>query len=245
MTTVDYYTLNNVVAQTKMHRGFEEHNLQPLSANTKLSFRMFLNEYLRARGYVPDNGYSFTKNTSPAGSPRKLIQRDRVFLYQEITYGFANDYVDGYGAGAFGTMNSHAVHNISNREQYAARLLSSTPQPWFEAHRGLNAANKGVVYFPYRGFLDKSRVDWANLAPDTKETLDHAVQDGLAADCGDHYELTDAGWLFSVNLMYQLMPYRDRVVLSDLVRRSEKRADRRPDNLVLLTPTAPKKVTPA
>ncbi len=243
MTTVDYYTLNNIVAQTQMHRAFTTQGLKPLSANTKLSYRMFLNEYLRAQGYVPNNGYSFTKNRAPAGSPRTVIQRDPVLLYQDATYGFTDDYVDCYGPGAVGTMGSHIIYNIENRNQYAARLLDDKRQAWFTAHADIDATNKGIIYFPYRGFLDKSRVEWDNVHPETRATLDKAVAHGLAIDQGDSYVLTDAGWLFAVNLMYLLMPTADQVVLSKLIKRSEARTDRTPDDVILVSPR--RTITPA
>lgn len=243
MTTIDYYTLNNIVAQTQMHRAFTKQGLRPLSANTKLSYRMFLNEYLRAQGYVPNNGYSFTKNKAPAGSPRAVIQRDPVLLYQDATYGFTDDYVDCYGAGAVGTMGSHIIYNIGNREQYASRLLGNKPQAWFAAHSDLDVANKGIIYFPYRGFLDKSRVEWDKVHPETRTTLDKAVSCGLAVEHDDSYTLTDAGWLFAVNLMYSLMPLADQVVLSNLIAHSESSADRTPDDVILISPR--RTITPA
>ena len=243
MTTIDCYTLNNIVAQTKMHRAFAQQGLKPLSANTKLSYRMFLNEYLRAQGYVPNNAYSFAKNNAPAGSPRKVVQRDPVLLYQDATYGYTNDYVDCYGAGAFGTMGSHIVYNIGNREQYAARLLSDKPQAWFTAYSDLDAANRGIVYFPYRGLLDKSLVAWDKVDPETRAALDQAVACELVIDHGDSYTLTDAGWLFAVNLMYLLLPTADQQVISTLIKRSAASADRTPDDVILISPR--RRVTPA
>jgi coproporphyrinogen III oxidase-like Fe-S oxidoreductase len=236
MTTVDYYTLNNVASQLRLHRAFAQRGMKPLSANTKVSYRMFLNEYLRAQGYVPHNSYSFTRNRTPAGTPRMVVQRDPIFLYQEIAYGFADDYVDGYGAGALSQFGSYLVYNIGNREQYAARLLGDQQQPWFSAYSDCNVAAKGIIYFPYRGVLEKSRIAWEQVHPQTRATLEESVACGMAIDRGDVYELTEAGWLFAVNYMYALLPPSDQALLSNAIARASSQQDRQPDDLMFFPP---------
>jgi coproporphyrinogen III oxidase-like Fe-S oxidoreductase len=233
-TTVDYYTLNNSVAQLRMHRAFAEHNLPSLSAHTRLSYRMYLNEYLRSLGYVPNNSYSFTRSTAQPGSPRVVIQRDPIFSYQDITYGYDDDYIDGYGAGARGYFGQFTASNINNREQYMARLLSDKPQDWFFAYRCREGSNKGVVYFSYRGVLEKQRVDWATVEPEVRATLDEVVKNGLAVEKDDCYELTDTGWLYAVNIMYLLMPAYHQNILSESINRREAVRDRQPDDVVFL-----------
>ncbi len=238
MSTVDFYLLNNVVSQLRLHRGFETHGLQPLSANTKLSYRMFLNEYMRAQGYIPNSSYSFTKNTSaPAsGAERVIVQREPSFLYHKLAYGFANDFVDGYGAGSHSQMGEHLIMNIGNREQYMARLLNQSQQAWFTAFEGLDVGSKGVIHFPYVGTLEKARIKWEDVHPQTREAFEESLKQGMATDRGDYYELTDTGWLFAVNYMYYLMPPEDQDILSDFIHRQGTPKDRKPDDLVFLPP---------
>lgn len=236
MTTVDYYPLNNAVTQMRLHRAFAERDLKPLSANTKASYRMFLNEYLRAQGYVPHNGYSFTRSTASAGTPRVVVQRNGpIFLYHDMFYGYADDYIDAYGSGALSAFGSHLVHNIENREQYAARLLGDGLRPWFTAYSDVNVASKGVIYFPYRGVLEKSRIDWDKVYPETRSMLEESVASGLAVDRGDIYELTEAGWLFYVNYIYALMSHEEQRVLSKIITYQYSQG-RKPDNRVLISP---------
>jgi oxygen-independent coproporphyrinogen-3 oxidase len=109
------------------------------------------------------------------------------------------------------------VYNIANREQYARRLLSDRRQPWFKAYGGLQAAEKGIVYFPYRGVLEKSRIAWEQVHGETRAALDLSVASGLAIDRGDRYELTEAGWLSAVNYMYALMPFAAQDQLSRVI----------------------------
>jgi coproporphyrinogen III oxidase-like Fe-S oxidoreductase len=219
-TTVDYYPLNNPAAQVRMHRGFAERGMRPLSANARLSYRMFLNEYLRAQGYMPINGYSFTRYTPPAGEPRRVMYRDRVYcLYLDIAYGYADEHVDNYGAGAVGHYGPFNLTNLENRERYVARLLDKDAEqkPWFRAYAGLDAAEKGLVYFPHRGTLDKARIAWEQINPGTRAMFDESVTHGLAVDCGDHYELTETGFLFYVNYMYALMPPQCQQEVSEFI----------------------------
>lgn len=233
-TTVDYYTLNIGVASPRLHRDFAARGLQTLSAHTRLSYRMFLNEYLRSQGYVPDNSYSYTRSTAESGSPRVVIQRDPIFLYQDIAYGYNEDYVDHYGPGALGYFGQFVISNIENREQYAARLLSDKQQAWFTAYHAPATTNKGIVYFPYRGLLEKKRIDWTAVDPGVRAALDKAVTHGLAVEQSDRYELTELGWLYSVNLMYMLMPWESQEVLSRNIARRNAVPGRQADNVMFL-----------
>lgn len=236
MTTVDYYPLNNAVSQLRLHRAFAERGMKPLSANTKLSYRMFLNEYLRAQGYVPTNGYSFTRSKSSVGAPRVIVERSGpLFLYHDIFYGYADDYIDGYGSNALSTLGSHLVHNIENREQYAVRLLGNKHQPWLRAYSNFNVASKGVIYFPYRGVLEKSRIAWDKVYPESRAMLEESVKAGLAVDHDDVYEITEAGWLFYVNYIYSLMSHDEQSMLSSMIEHLYTQG-RKPDNLVFFPP---------
>jgi oxygen-independent coproporphyrinogen-3 oxidase len=232
VATVDYYPLSNVAAQVRLHRAFASQGLRALSATTRLSYRMFLNEYLRAQGYVPNSSYSFTRSTAATGMPRVVIQREPIFRYMDVAYGYADEHVDAYGAGALGMYGPDCVYNIANREQYARRLLSDRRQPWFKAYGGLQAAEKGIVYFPYRGVLEKSRIAWEQVHGETRAALDLSVASGLAIDRGDRYELTEAGWLSAVNYMYALMPSVAQDQLSSVIAHAYTQG-RQPDDLRL------------
>ncbi len=232
-TTVDYYPLNNVSAQLRLHQSFAERNLRPLSANTKLSYRMFLNEYLRAQGYVPINGYSFMRAPASAKAQRVVLCQDRIFRYHDIVHGYDDEHVDGYGAGAMGRYGPCSTSNIANREQYMQRLLDGERRPWFQGYTGLPAAEKGIVYFPYRGTLDKSRIAWDQIHPETRTALEESVAHGLAVDRGESYEITEAGWLFYVNYIYALMPRKAQERISHFIAHASVRDGRKPDDQLL------------
>jgi hypothetical protein len=80
--------------------------------------------------------------------------------------------------------------------------------------------------------LDKSRVAWEEVHPETRAVLDLSVSRGLAIDRGDHYELTEAGWLCAVDYMYALMPTAAQNKLSGAIAQAYKQG-RQPDDLLL------------
>ncbi|HLG60795.1 MAG TPA: radical SAM protein [Ktedonosporobacter sp.] len=231
-TSIDCYPLNNASTQRKLHQAFREAGLNPLSANTKLSYRIFLNEYLRAQGYVPINGYSYTKQTPETRDQRVVVQHTPTFRYHDIVYGYGDECWDGYGSGAVSMFGSRITENIANRAEYMDRLLGKSDKPWFNAWHGLDDAEKGIVYFPYRGTLDKRRIEWERVNAETRETLDLAVKQGLAVDKGEWYEVTEAGWFNYVDLEYMLMPRWHRQQLANIIDRAFAQGRERDDEQV-------------
>jgi oxygen-independent coproporphyrinogen-3 oxidase len=231
-TSIDCYPLNNASTQRKLHQAFREAGLEPLSANTKLSYRLFLNEYLRAHGYVPINGYSYAKQMPETWGQRVVVQHTPTFRYHDLVYGYGDECLDGYGVGAVSMFGSRVTSGIANRTEYIARLLGKSDKPWFNAWHALNDAEKGIVYFPYRGTLDKKRIDWERVDVDTRETLDLAVKQGLAVDKGEWYEITETGWFNYVDLEYMLMPRWHRQHLANIVDRAFMQGRRRDDEQV-------------
>ena len=116
-TTIDFYPLNYMSASLKMHRLFKENRLQPLSPTTKISHRMFLDEYMRAKGYVPINGYSYTLDRK-LRSERVLIDRDPIFRYHDLLYGYETDEVIGFGASAVTQTLNFSSYNSNTLKTY-------------------------------------------------------------------------------------------------------------------------------
>ena len=232
-TTIDLYPLNNIASQTRLHRAFAEHGFKPLSANTKLSYRLYGYEYLRAKGLLPINGYSFTNKLSVPSNENKVVSRHLQFLYHDILLGYGDDQVDAYGAGAFGQSGPYRIGNYQDRQTYCESLEAKSPQPWFEVYRCGGDVERGIIYCPYRGHVEKARVRWDQLHLDTATALETAIADGLIKDNVNDMEVTEAGWLFYVNLMYLLMPVPARQKLDQRVTKSYSNSSRQEDDLVL------------
>jgi anaerobilin synthase len=211
-TTIDFYPLNNIAAQIRMHKLVHEAGLEHLPATRRLEYRRHIDQELRARGYCAINGYSYTRSDGLNQGP---VQHNRTFQYHDIIYGYHDDALLGYGASALTQLPGYNVYNHADRAEYIS-LVEAGTLPW-EASGVGECPEKGVVTFPYRGALDKSRIPWDRLPLETLGAFDEAVSAGLAVDAGESYELTERGWLFYVNLMYYLMPTNGKQWISDRI----------------------------
>jgi len=210
-TTIDFYPLNNLAAQVRMHKRAQS-GLQHLSASERIRYRRIIDQELRAQGYCAISGYSYAQT---AGPKRALIQHHRKFQYHDVIYGYHDDAMLGYGSSALTQLPGYNVYNHPDRAEYISRVEAGT-LPWKAAGAG-DCPEKGVVTFPYRGVLDKSRIPWARVPSETLNALAEAVHAGLIVDADKNYEITDRGWLFYVNLMYYLMPTSGKRWISDRI----------------------------
>jgi oxygen-independent coproporphyrinogen-3 oxidase len=215
-TTIDVYPLNNLAASGVMHRAMKAEHLDFLPASSRLRFRMRLDELFRERGYVPINGYSYALADTAGQRYAGPVQHRPQFLYHDILYGYEDDEIVGYGSAALSRLPGFNLHNTANRQAYVTELERGRSLP-HQAFGPISAPERGIVYFPYRGTLDKSRIAWNEVPTDTVAALREISQAGLAAETDQSYELTPLGWLFYVNLMYYLMPLTAKAWLSDLI----------------------------
>jgi anaerobilin synthase len=203
-TSIDVYPINNLAASRSMHRALAGAALEFLPATIRVAFRMHIEEFFRDHGYAPINGYSFA---AAEGAHRSgFMVRDRPrFLYHDVLYGHADDEVVGYGSSALSRIAGFNLINVGNTRAYAHEILNRKGLA-HQTFGPISAPERGIVLFPYRGNLEKSRVAWPEVPSETLAALRSAVAADLVIDRGDRYELTHSGWLFYVNLMYFLMP---------------------------------------
>lgn len=214
-TTIDFYPLNNMSASLKMHRSIKEEGLSPLSPATKISYRIFLDEYMRAKGYHPINGYSYTLLKSKPVE-RQVIIREPVFLYHDLLYGYEEDEVIGFGSSAISQLKGFTMYNLNSLNRYI-KTITEEGIPPITIMENKECPEKGIVYFPYRGVLDKKRIAWDQIPRESLHSFNNALNNGLILDLGDQYTLTAAGWLSYVNLVYYLMPKQGQKWLSDRI----------------------------
>lgn len=227
-TTIDFYPLNYMSASVKMHRSFKEKELQHLSPSTRTSYRIFLDEYMQAQGYHAISGYSYSRLHQPE-QKREVIVRDPVFQYHDLLYGYQEDEVISFGSSAISQVHAFTIINPSSLRGYIKEMKepSHIPGTTFE---NLDCPEKGIVYFPYRGVLEKKRIDWSRIPQETMQALQTAIDHNLVIDAGEQFTLSYAGWLFYVNLTYFLTPQKGQQWLSDRIQtRIEQGRD--PDQL--------------
>lgn len=204
-TTIDIYPINNLSASNRMHRNIKNSKLDYLPASVRLDYRVQLGAWLREFGYAPISGYGFARASKQVSRWDGPVQHSPKFLYHDLVYGYHDDEIIGYGASAFSLLQGYNLYNFSSRNKYirAVMLDRRLPQQCFGE---ISSPERGIVLFPFRGELDKSKVPWARVPEETLISLQAAINADLVVDCKDHYELTNLGWVFYVNLMYYLMP---------------------------------------
>jgi oxygen-independent coproporphyrinogen-3 oxidase len=211
-TTVDFYPLNNLAAQVRMHHLAHKAGLRHLTAARRVQYRRAIDEHLRAQGYSPINGYSYSRTQK---SNRATLQHQPKFQYHDILYGYHDDAVLGYGASALTQVPGYNVYNHVDRTEYVSRIRAGA-LPW-EGFAVGDCSEKGIVTFPYRGSLKKSRIPWERVPAETHIAFTEAIEAGLIIDGSETYDLSQQGWLFYVNLMYYLMPAKGKRWISDRI----------------------------
>jgi len=205
-TTIDFYPLNNLAAQARMYRSMKAAGLQHLSATKRLQYRIKLDEFMREQMYAPISGYSYSRSI---GTYRGVVRHSPKFYYHDILYGYHDDAVIGYGSSAISQLPGYNLYNFASRQEYTSGLLDKHSLP-FETFITSDCPEKGVIGFPYRGILEKSRVRWPELPIETSAAFNEAIAADLVVDRGATYELSNSGWLCYVNLMYYFMSQRSK-----------------------------------
>jgi oxygen-independent coproporphyrinogen-3 oxidase len=228
VANIAYYPINNVVTQTRLHRAFARDGRHPTSGLTKFYMNVLLRQYMEASGYLPHNGHEFVR-VSDSGIENGPVTTPRyTFHYHEHVYGYREQEVLGFGSSALSTLNRFLIVNGDDHSRYVRSLLQEGRWDFtvFE-HDPVADAGKGVIlHLPYHGELEKGRIDWDKVHPETRHALHRVVDAGLVRDTGDGYALTLDGWYWYVNLIYYLCPREERNVIDLFIRERCASADR-------------------
>jgi oxygen-independent coproporphyrinogen-3 oxidase len=219
-TTIDVYPINNLSASNNMHRAIGKAGLDYLSAAERMSFRRLLTERLRELQYAPISGYGFARIRNDTVKSLDPVQHQPKFLYHDLVYGHHDDEIVGYGSSAFSRLPGYNFYNFSNRKSYVRTLLGDRSLPQL-CYGEIASPERGIVSFPFRGTLDKSRVPWNRVPEETLIALQDLVEANLVLDENDKYILTENGWHYYVNLMYYLMPAAGKQWVSSEILRLE------------------------
>lgn len=229
---IDFYPINNVVSQPRLHRSFNKANLFPTSGLTKFYMNILLREFMHTQGYSPHNGHGYVKMPTGELKRTQVITDYYTFRYHEYVYGYNDAEIIGFGTNAISSLNGYTIINDASLNRYIDSLLQKNC--WeFQVGKHSEAADgsKGVIlHLPYHGCLDKSRVNWDVVYPETLESLKQIVEAGLVRETEDYYELTQEGWQWYVNLMYYLSPKDERQVIDSFISKRQSEPNRRMEN---------------
>lgn len=220
LPTLDFFPINNLVTQTKLHQTFEELKLPPRSGLWKFCINVLLDEIMRHQGYMPHNGHGFVKVP-----PGKLNWEDVVtdhysFLYHKHVHGYPGWDVLGFGCGAVSMLRRYTAINVADRIRYINTLLSGgTLEFELREHSAAADASRGIImHLPYHGYADKAAALLPDVHSSTLRSLQELVDAGLVIDQGDILTLSRAGRYWYMNLMYYLCPPEERAILDGFVK---------------------------
>lgn len=217
--TIDVYPIDNIVTQVALHRASDAASLPPQSAFNRFSMNVLLNAYMRSAGFLPHNGHGYVRASQEELRRQPIVSDSYSFRYHEHVYGHDDHEVIGFGVSAISSMKGCTLTNTSSRNKYIKALLNdelwdvtlSTHSPVADASRGV------ILHLPYHGFVEKARVRWDEVHPETMRALAELIDARLVVERPDRYELTQVGWYWYVNVMYYLMPKRDQRLLNRFI----------------------------
>jgi anaerobilin synthase len=189
-TTIDVYPMNNLTAPRPMHSSLQRAGLANMPEARRLEFRMHIERRFRQLGYKPINGYGFSCVGNVADNSAESVQQSPKFLYHDLVYGYEDDEILGYGVSAISHTRGFNIHNFPGWQVYSSEFLTNRALP-HQVFGPLSAPERGIVTFPFRGVLEKSRVNWDRVPDETWFALEDALEADLFADRQDRYVLTN------------------------------------------------------
>ena len=226
-SNIDIYPVNNLSTQLKLHISYRDAGLEPLSAMTKAAMRSFIDDIMRSEGYTPHNGHGYIRNDLIANS-NVLVTREYQFEYHKSVYGYQDSDTLGFGVSAMTSTHDVGYENHGNRNVYIDSLLSDGDVPCrYRSFSPVEAATKPLImHLAYFGFLEKKKINWNLVHPETLTSLEQLKEVKLVMDTGDELILSRNGWLWYTNMMFFLHPEQDKRVLRESFERREKQPSR-------------------
>jgi coproporphyrinogen III oxidase-like Fe-S oxidoreductase len=213
-TNIDIYPIDNIMTQVGLHKRLKEAQMEPTTAMRKFGMNLLVDQFMRHAGFMPHNGHGYVR-TPPTAD---VVSDAYSFVYHEHVYGYHDFDLLGFGTNAISSMRGHVVTNTHSRKVYSERLAEGKVACTVSEHDAdLDYSRPVILHLPYHGELDKARVHWDRVHPETLAKLDALRGQGLLEEDATSWRLTKLGWYWYVNLMYYLMPAADQKALNALV----------------------------
>ena len=110
---IDFYPINNLVTQTRLHHAFREEGLQPVSGNIKFWMNVVLREYMREAGYLPHNGHGYVRVPPDELRENPVVTNLYSFEYHRHVYGYSDADLIGFGTNAISSTSRYTMSNTS------------------------------------------------------------------------------------------------------------------------------------
>ncbi len=225
LNNIEFYPLNTVVVQRRMHRNYERRGLRPLSAMSKLYMGRALRSILEDHSFLPHNGHGYVKVPNENLKRGTIVTDAYSFKYHQHVYGSCKDEFIGLGNGAQTYLAGHTIENNSSRERYVKSLLDDREHiVRLKRHpTHVNAAKSIAISLPYFGSISRASIDWEAIPPYLMSRLDDLCTHDLLSIDDNSISLTIEGWYWYTNIMYYLSPSEEQAELSKLIMGAEER----------------------
>lgn len=223
LNNIDYYPINNLVTQPKLHRAFSAEGLPPVSGLNKHYMNLMIRAAMRGHGFLPHNGHGYVRVPEICAMADPPVTDGYSFVYHEHVYGYAEHQLLGFGANAVSSVAGFTICNVADRAEYCASLKASRVPAVVRHHDAATDAVRPVsLRLPYHGEIEKDRVDWTAVPAGTLERLDELAEAGLLQERRNLWAVTHAGWEWYSCLMYYLMPPREQQAVDTIVQRGRR-----------------------
>ena len=220
---IDFYPINNLVTQHKLHQSFRDVNKQPVSGLTKFYMRLLLREALREKGFLPHNGHGWVR------APEDEIRRNPVvtdvysFVYHEHVLGYPKHDLLGFGTNAVSSFTGFSVSNTPSRDDYIRALSSGElPMKVSEHDEAVDACRPIALALPYHGSVDRRTVDWDCVPSIVIDHLEELEQHKLVTATETEFGLTRLGWEWYTSVMYYLLPDEEQSAIRTILGRAAR-----------------------
>ena len=222
LDNIDFYPINNVVTQKKLHAAFRRRKLAPVSGMTKFYMNAALRQIMRSRGFLPHNGHGYVRCESNELHLNPVVTSKYSFIYHEHVYGHAGCDVIGFGVNAISSTRNFVVCNEPSREKYIRDLIDTGECRFsaFEHRDEIDAARPICLHLPYHGEVNLKDVNWSLVPSDIKSRLDLLLESQLLTANGSQLNLTLDGWHWYTNIMYWLLPNLERVAVDAMIKQA-------------------------
>lgn len=220
---IDFYPINNLVTQRKLHRAFYVESKEPTNGVTKYYMNLAIRDILRSRGYLPHNGHGYVRVPQQYNAPAVAVTELYSFVYHEHVYGYTFYDLLGFGTNAISSLAGVTVHNTSSRIEYIKAMAEGFLPILVKWHPySTDACRPVCLRLPYHGVIEKELVDWNTLPPGTSDRLNQLVMAGLLVETDNLFQLTTVGWEWYSCIMYYLLPSEEKRAIDSIIKRAQR-----------------------
>jgi coproporphyrinogen III oxidase-like Fe-S oxidoreductase len=218
LKNLDLYPINNLMTQRKLHSKFRALGMPPRSSLDKHRLSVAARSFLNAHGYKNHNGhgYVWVDGSVAENTPTTDLYS---FAYHEHVYGYENYDMLGFGVNAISSTQGLTKINQSSRSKYISEVRShGMPSCSISPHdHRIDSARPLSLRLPYHGACDPSLVDWENLPIECVDAYEQLLDAGMLENTGDLIRTSDLGHEYYSNLMYFMLPNREKSSIDSLV----------------------------